>query len=53
MIHTIKELLIKRPFIIYNLKTKDSYIILPIKENKYYKLMYDFKQNEHYCFTSI
>jgi hypothetical protein len=53
MKHMIKELLYKRPFIIHNLKTNDSYIILPIKENKHYKLMYDFKQKEYYCFTTL
>lgn len=50
---SIKELLYKRPFIIHNLKTNDSYIILPIKENKYYKLLYDFLKKEYYCFTSV
>lgn len=41
-----RDFLLNRPFIIYNQKTNDSFIILNINDNKKYILYFDWFNNE-------
>jgi hypothetical protein len=44
-----RYLLMKRPPVIYNQLTNDSFIYLHINQNKKYTLMYNSNENKRYC----